>query len=166
MISWERLTICFCLKRWYCHANWQQKSEERNGHLFRHTTCGLFTQRFFVQQFLKLMSKIGKYDGSSCIAKMLDFSSKTFKKLAFTFGIDLLLSHSHHLWFSKMHCRNLTRKKNAGWDFYATPKFWHKIQDLQKSVEYLLNRPRLPLTKSFLQLRDVLKLVYNTHSWP
>ena len=105
-------------------------------------------------------------DGYCCFAKMLNFGSKTFKMLEFTFGIDLLLSHIRHFWFSKMHCQNLTRKKNAGWDFYATPKFWHKIQDLQKSVEYLLNRPRLPLTKSFLQLRDVLKLVYNTHSWP
>ena len=57
-------------------------------------------------------------------------------------------------------------KKNAGWDIYTTPKFWHKIQDLQKSVEYLLNRPRLALTKIFLQLWDVLRLVYNTQSWP
>ena len=105
-------------------------------------------------------------DGSCCFAKMLNFGSKTFKMLEFTFGIDLLLSHIRHFWFSKMHCQNLTRKKNAGWVFYATPKFWHKIQDLQKSVEYLLNRPRLDLTKSFLQLWDVLKLVYNTHSWP
>ena len=105
-------------------------------------------------------------DGYCCFAKMLNFGSKTFKMLEFTFGIDLLLSHIRHFWFSKMHCQNLTRKKNAGWDFYATPKFWHKIQDLQKSVEYLLNRPRLHLTKSFLQLWDVLKLVYNTHSWP
>ena len=65
----------------------------------------------FLQQSLKLMSKIGKYDGSSCIAKMLNFGSKTFRMLGFTFGIDLLLSHSHHLWFSKTHCQNLTRKK-------------------------------------------------------
>ena len=57
-------------------------------------------------------------------------------------------------------------RKNAAPNYYATPKFWHKIQDLQKSVEYLLNRPRLDLTKSFLQLWDVLKLVYYTHSWP
>ena len=105
-------------------------------------------------------------DGYCCFAKMVNFGSKTFKMLEFAFAIDLLLSHSYHLWFSKMHCQNLTRKKNAGRNFYATPKFWHKIQDLQKSVEYLLNRPRLPLTKSFLQLWDVLKVVYNAHSWP
>ena len=105
-------------------------------------------------------------DGYCCFTKMLNFGSKTFKMLEFTFGIDLLLSHIRHFWFLKMHCQNLTPPKNAGWDIYATPKFWHKIQDLQKSVEYLLNRPRLPLTKSFLQLWDVLKLVYNTHSWP
>ena len=57
-------------------------------------------------------------------------------------------------------------RKNAARDIYATPKFWHKIQDSQKSVEYLLNRPRVLLTKTFLQLWDVLKLVYNAHSWP
>ena len=91
-------------------------------------------------------------DGYCCFAKMLNFGSKTFKMLEFTFGIDLLLSHIRHFWFSKMYCQNLTRKKNAGSIFSATPKFWHKIQDLQKSVEYLLNRPRLHLTKSFLQL--------------
>ena len=55
--------------------------------------------------------------------------------------------------------------KNAARVYSATPKFWHKIRDSEKSVEYLLNRPRLPPTKSFLQLWDVLKLVY-THSWP
>ena len=57
-------------------------------------------------------------------------------------------------------------RKNAARFIYATPKFWHKIQDSQKSVEYLLNRPRLDLTKSFLQLWDVLKVVYSAHSWP
>ena len=53
-------------------------------------------------------------DGYCCFAKMLNFGSKTFKMLEFTFGIDLLLSHIRHFWFSKMHCQNLTRKKNAG----------------------------------------------------
>ena len=57
-------------------------------------------------------------------------------------------------------------RKNAAPVIYATPKFWHKIKDLQKSVEYLLNRPRLDLTKSFLQVWDVLKVGYNAHSWP
>ena len=42
--------------------------------------------------------------------------------------------------------------KNAARVYSATPKFWHKIRDSEKSVEYLLNRPRLDLTKSFLQL--------------
>ena len=50
-------------------------------------------------------------DGYCCFAKMLNFGSKTFKMLEFTFGIDLLLSHIRHFWFSKMHCQNLTRKK-------------------------------------------------------
>ena len=60
-------------------------------------------------------------DGYCCFAKMLNFGSKTFKMLEFTFGIDLLLSHIRHFWFSKMHCQNLTRKKNAVRNFYATP---------------------------------------------
>ena len=91
-------------------------------------------------------------DGYCCFAKMLNFGSKTFKMLEFTFGIDLLLSQTHHFWFSKMHCQILTGKKNAGSNIYVTPKFWHKIQDSEKSVEYLLNRPRVLLRKSFLQL--------------
>ena len=57
-------------------------------------------------------------------------------------------------------------RENAAPNFDATPKFWHKIQDSQKSIEYLLNHPRLPLTKSFLQLWDEFKVVYNAHSWP
>ena len=81
-------------------------------------------------------------DGYCCFTKMLNFGSKTFKKLEFAFGIDLLLRHSHHLWFSKMHCQNLTRDKNAGRNYYATPKFWHKIQDSQKCVDFLLHRSR------------------------
>ena len=50
-------------------------------------------------------------DGYCCFAKMLNFGSKTFKMLEFTFGIDLLLSYIRHFWFSKIHCQNLTRKK-------------------------------------------------------
>ena len=50
-------------------------------------------------------------DAYCCFAKMLNFGSKTLKMLEFTFGIDLLLSHIRHFWFSKMHCQNLTRKK-------------------------------------------------------
>ena len=83
---------------------------------------------------------------------MLNFGSKPFKMLEITFGIDLLLSHSKHFWFWQHGCQNLTRKKNSGSIIYATPKFWHKIQDSQKSVEHLLNRSRVALGKSFFQL--------------
>ena len=55
------------------------------------------------------------------------------------------------LGFRQMRSQNLTWKKCCML-FYATPKFWHKIQDSQKSVEHLLNRSRVALGKSFFQL--------------
>ena len=55
--------------------------------------------------------------------------------------------------------------KNAGRGVYATPKFWHKIQDSKKTVDYLLNRSRVVLGKSFLQLSGVLTVVYTTYPW-
>ena len=54
--------------------------------------------------------------------------------------------------------------KNAGRGVYATPKFWHKIRDSKKTVDYLLNRSRVVLGKSFLRLSDVLTVVYTTYS--
>ena len=63
-----------------------------------------------------------KNDGSSCIAWMLNFGSKTFKMLEFSSGIDLLLSHIRYFWFSKMHCQNLTRKKKCWLSFLCYPK--------------------------------------------
>ena len=57
-------------------------------------------------------------------------------------------------------------RKNAACVYYATPKFWHKIRDSEKTVDFLLNRPRLPLGKSLLQLWSVLKIVYNAYWWP
>ena len=53
--------------------------------------------------------------------------------------------------------------KNAGRGVYATSKFWHKIQDSKKTVDYLLNRSRVVLGKSFLQLSGVLTVVYTTY---
>ena len=60
-------------------------------------------------------------DGYCWFAKMLNLVSKTFKMLEFTFGIDLLLSHIRHFWFSKMHCQNLTRKKMLD-EFFMLPQ--------------------------------------------
>ena len=60
-----------------------------------------FYPTFFLQHFLKLMLKIGKYDGSLCIAWMLNFVSKTFRMVDLTRWIDLLFSHSQHFWFPK-----------------------------------------------------------------
>ena len=101
MISWIRLETCLCLKRWYCQGNWQQKSEERILASFSSYNMRSFYPTFFLQQFLKLMSKMGKYDGSSCIAKLLNFGSQSFKMLEFTPWNDLLLSHGQHFWFPK-----------------------------------------------------------------
>ena len=61
-------------------------------------------------------------DAYCCFVKMLNFGSKTFKMLELTFGIDLLLSHIRHFWFSKMHCQNLTRKKKCWINFLCYPK--------------------------------------------
>ena len=40
--------------------------------------------------------------------------------------------------------------KNAGPSVYRASKFWHKIQDSEKCVDFLLNRSRGRLEKSFL----------------
>ena len=61
-------------------------------------------------------------DGYCCFAKMLNFGSKTFKMLEFTFGIDLLLSHSQHFCFWQNACRNLTRKKKQLINYLCHPK--------------------------------------------
>ena len=61
-------------------------------------------------------------DGYCCFAKMLNFGSKTFKMFEFTFGIDLLLSHIRHFWFSRMHCQNLTRKKKMLDELFMLPQ--------------------------------------------
>ena len=71
-------------------------------------------------------------DGYCCFAKMLNFGSKTFKMLEFTFGIDLLLSHIRHFWFSKMHCQNLTRKKMLDELFMLPQNFGTKFKIYKK----------------------------------
>ena len=83
---------------------------------------------------------------------MLNFGSKTFKMLEFTPGIGLLLSDSQHFWFSKNALSESDLKKNSGRGVYRTPKFGHKIQDSQKSVDFLLNRSRGRLGKTFYHL--------------
>ena len=81
----------------------------------------VFLLNVFLQQFLKLMSKMEKYDGSSCIAKMLNFGSQTLKMLEFTSWNDLLLSHSQHFWFPK----------NAFWE-----------SDFEKMLDAVFMRPQ------------------------
>ena len=94
-----------------------------------------------LQQILKLMSKIKKNDGHWCFTRMLNFCSKTFRMLEFTFGIDLLLSHSHHLWFSKMHCRNLTRKKKQWMKYLCYPKILAQNSRFRKKCWIFVESP-------------------------
>ena len=130
MISWKRLESCLRLKRWYCQGNWQQKSEERILASFSSYYMRSFYSTFFLQQFLKLMSKMKNYDGSSCIAKMLNFGSQTLKMLEFTSWNDLLLSHSQHFWFPK----------NAFWE-----------SDFEKMLDAVFMRPQNFGTKFKIQ---------------
>ena len=142
-----------------------KKVKNEYWHLFRHTTCGLFTQRFFatisqidVKNLEIWWIFMHRENAEFWFTKFQNVWIHSLKRSTFKSRLAFLVSEKRVL--------RIWLWKNAGRGVYATPKFWHKIQDLQKSVEYLLNRPRLALTKTFLQLWDVLKLVYNTHSWP
>ena len=84
-------------------------------------------------QVATFLSNDVENDGYCCFAKMVNFGSKTFKMLEFAFAIDLLLSHSHHLWLSKMHCQNLSRKKMLDEIFMLPQNFGTKFK-IHKNV--------------------------------
>ena len=132
---------CLCSKQWYS----QQKKEERNWHLFRHTTRGCFL-KVTIQQNLNMMCKIRENDGCLCRVKMLNFGSKTFKILEFIPWIDLLVSDIQHFMFRKDALFNFRFDEFTWPQHYGTPKFWPKISHSGKCVENLLTKVNMPRT--------------------
>ena len=62
---------------------------------------------------------------------------------AWIHSLNWFTSYSHSVFSVLDECvLRIWPRKNAICFYYATPKFWHKIQDSQKCVDILLNRSR------------------------
>ena len=121
-------------KRSNCQDIWKEKNEEQTLASFSsYIACLLFTQRFFLQQFLKLMSKIRKNDGYWWFTRILNFVSKTFRMAAFTFSSDLLFGYHQHLQFSTNAFTESGREKTVNLVFIVPQNFGTKIK-IQKKV--------------------------------
>ena len=92
-----------------------------------------FYPTFFLQQFLKLMSKIRKNDGYWCFTRILTFVSKIFRMAAFTFSSDLLFGYHQHLQFSTNAFIESGREKTVNLVFIVPQNFGTKIK-IQKKV--------------------------------
>ena len=100
-ISWESSWNLFVFKTMILSRILTPiKTEERNWHLFRHTTRGCFL-KVTIQQNLNMMCKIRENDGCLCRVKMLNFGSKTFRIFEFIPWIDLLASDIQHFRFGE-----------------------------------------------------------------
>ena len=109
-----------------------------------------FYKRFFLQHFLKMMSNFVENDGCACFTKNAVFASKSFKIVESTPRIDLLFSDNHHFVFWKTAFSELDFKGFTVCVFYRTPKFRHKIQDSEKSVDMVLTKMELRVCESIL----------------
>ena len=152
MISWIRLETCLCLKRWYCQGNWQQKSEERILASFSSYNMLSFYPTFFFATISQIDVKneeiwwifMHRENAEFWFTKFQNAWIHSLKRSTFKSWSAFLVSEKCVL--------RIWLWKNAGRGVYATPKFWHKIQDSKKTVDYLLNRSRRRLKKSFLRL--------------
>ena len=152
MISWKILEICLRLKRWYCQGNWQQKSEERILASFSSYYMRSFYSTFFFATISQIDVKNGEIwwnfmhreNAEFWFTKFQNVWIHSLKRSTFKSRLAFLVSQKRVL--------RIWLWKNAGRGVYATPKFWHKIQDSKKTVDYLLNRSRRRLKKSFLRL--------------
>ena len=88
------------------------------------------------QQFLKLMSEIGKNDGRWCFTRILNLCSKTFKMLEFNLWIDLLLSHGQNSWFPKNAFSESDLEKMLHAVFMRPQNFGTKIKIHKKVLNF------------------------------
>ena len=138
-------------KRSYCQDICKQKSEEQTLASFSSCIAWSFYPTFFLQQFVKLMSKLRKMMDIVALPESSILSQKPSEWLHLLFKWFTFWLPSAFTVFDECVLRIWTRK-NSGPSVYRPPKFWHKNQDSEKSVDFLLNRSRRRLKKSFLRL--------------